>query len=96
MPDSVRRILSDASESYANSENPFISTVRSVTSTVGGWFDETETAAVIRSFKEMDPSFELESFLKDVREYVVPEVVDAYVSGDLPTLRQWLDEGVSL
>ena len=38
----------------------------------------------------MDPSFQLEPFLQDMREYMLPEVLDAYVKGDTETLKLWL------
>lgn len=69
--------------------------MRTVTNTIGRVFDETETARVITRFKELDPEFQQESFLNELREYIVPEIVDALVSADLKTLRQWLSEAVS-
>lgn len=83
------------SHTYQESDNPFIVMSRSVTGTIGRWFDETETAKVTKWVKEMDPSFTQESFLKELREYIVPELVDAYVNGDQPTLKQWCSEAVS-
>ena len=75
---------------YNESENPIISTARSISDRVAGFFAENETAMVIKKFREMDPSFQLEPFLQDMREYILPEVLDAYVKGDVETLRQWL------
>jgi import inner membrane translocase subunit TIM44 len=83
------------SHTYAESDNPFIVMSRSVTGTIGRWFDETETAKVTKWVKELDPSFTQEGFLKELREYIVPELVDAYVNGDQPTLKQWCSEAVS-
>ncbi|GFZ51483.1 hypothetical protein JCM24511_09250 [Saitozyma sp. JCM 24511] len=79
-------------EHYYESESPFISTLRSITSTVGSWFDENETAQVIRAMREIDPDFRLESFTGELREYIVPEVVDAYLSADRESLKQWCGE----
>lgn len=45
---------------------------------------------VIKKFREMDPTFQMEPFLRDMREYILPEVLDAYVKGDTETLRLWL------
>lgn len=83
-------------ETYYESESPFISALRSVTTTVGGWFDENETAQVIRAMKELDPDFRLERWTGELREYIVPEVVDAYLSADRESLRQWCGEAVSV
>lgn len=38
----------------------------------------------------MDPSFQVEPFLREMREYILPEVLDAYVRGDIETLKLWL------
>lgn len=76
--------------SYKESENPLISTARSVTDRIAGFFAENETAMVIKKFREMDPSFQVEPFLREMREYILPEVLDAYVKGDTQTLKLWL------
>ena len=75
---------------YHESENPLISTARSITDRVAGFFAENESAFVIKRFREMDPSFQVEPFLREMREYILPEVLDAYVKGDTDTLRLWL------
>lgn len=75
---------------YEESENPLISTARSITDTIGGFFAENETAMVIKKFRSMDPSFRSEPFLQELREYILPEVLDAYVKGDTETLKVWL------
>ncbi|KAK9456095.1 hypothetical protein V1511DRAFT_496533 [Dipodascopsis uninucleata] len=77
---------------YDESDNSFISTVRGITDRIGGFFAETEFATVVRMFKEMDSSFNMEDFLTEVREYILPEVIDAYVKGDEQTLKHWLSE----
>ncbi|KAI9876008.1 MAG: protein translocase subunit [Pleopsidium flavum] len=75
---------------YNESENPLISTARSISDRVAGFFAENETAMVIKKFREMDPSFQIEPFLREMREYILPEVLDAYVKGDIETLKLWL------
>lgn len=75
---------------YNESENPIISTARSISDRVAGFFAENETAMVIKKFREMDPGFQMEPFLREMREYILPEVLDAYVKGDTETLRLWL------
>ncbi|KAJ2975417.1 hypothetical protein NQ176_g5532 [Zarea fungicola] len=75
---------------YEESENPLVSTARSITDRIGGWFAENETAMVVKKFREMDPSFQNEAFLQELREYILPEVLDAYVKGDVETLKLWL------
>ncbi|KAL8718947.1 MAG: hypothetical protein Q9225_003976 [Loekoesia sp. 1 TL-2023] len=75
---------------YNESENPFVSTARSITDKIAGFFAENETAMVIKKFREMDPTFQVEPFLREMREYILPEVLDAYVKGDTDTLKLWL------
>ncbi|KAL5341788.1 hypothetical protein BJX70DRAFT_357921 [Aspergillus crustosus] len=79
-------------ESYNESENPLISTARSISDRVAGFFAENETAMVVKKFREMDPNFQMESFLREMREYILPEVLDAYVKGDIETLKLWLSD----
>ncbi|KAK5675504.1 protein translocase subunit [Elasticomyces elasticus] len=78
------------SSTYRESENPLITTARSVTDRIAGFFAENETAMVIKKFREMDPSFQLEAFLTEMRTYILPEVLEAYVTGDVATLKLWL------
>ncbi|KAI0867471.1 TIM44 subunit of mitochondria import inner membrane translocase [Hypoxylon argillaceum] len=75
---------------YQESENPLISTARSITDRVAGFFAENETAMVIKKVREMDPNFQLEPFQQELRDYILPEVLDAYVKGDTETLKLWL------
>ncbi|KZL78883.1 mitochondrial inner membrane translocase subunit tim44, partial [Colletotrichum incanum] len=81
-----------AGKVYRESDNPLIETARLVTDKIGGWFAENETAQVIKKFRTMDPNFQTEPFLKELREYILPEVLDAYVKGDIETLKLWLSE----
>lgn len=84
--------LDNMKATYAESENPLISTARSITDRFAGFFAENETARVIKAFRSMDPSFQLENFLQEMREYMLPEVLDAYVKGDVEVLKMWLSE----
>ncbi|KAH6880137.1 mitochondrial inner membrane translocase subunit TIM44 [Thelonectria olida] len=77
-------------DKYDESENPLVSTARSITDKIGGFFAENETAMVIKKFRAMDPSFQVEPFLQELREYILPEVLDAYVKGETETLKLWL------
>ena len=45
--------------------------------------------------RAMDPMFDSESFERDLREYIIPEVVDAYLTADKPALMKWCSEAVS-
>lgn len=91
----VLRTLVDLRRSYDESENPLVSSVRSVTEKIGGLFEENETAQVVRAFRALDPSFDMEGFSRELREYIVPEVVDAYLTADREALKMWCGEAVS-
>ncbi|RMD40364.1 hypothetical protein DV735_g4759, partial [Chaetothyriales sp. CBS 134920] len=86
----VMQSLFNMRNTYEESENPLISTARSVTDRIAGFFVENETAKTIKKFREIDPNFHVEPFLRDMREYILPEVLDAYVKGDVETLKLWL------
>ncbi|KAL8689818.1 MAG: hypothetical protein Q9218_004591 [Villophora microphyllina] len=87
---SVMQSIFALRSSYHESENPLVSTARSITDRIAGFFAENETAMVIKKFREMDPTFQVEPFLREMREYILPEVLDAYVKGDTETLKLWL------
>ena len=68
---------------------------RGVTNGLHRFFiEENETARVVRWMKTLDPDFQMEAFLRELREFIVPEVVDAFVSADIKTLKQWTSEAV--
>jgi import inner membrane translocase subunit TIM44 len=90
----ILRTFVSLRHAYDESENPVVSSMRSVTQTVGSWFDENETAQVMRLMKALDPAFNRESFERELREYIVPEVVDAYLSADKESLKSWCGEAV--
>lgn len=79
-------------DTYNESENPLITTARNISDRVAGFFAENEHAMVINKFREMDPNFQIEPFLREMREYILPEVLDAYVKGDVETLKLWLSD----
>ncbi|KAG5440487.1 hypothetical protein PCK2_000421 [Pneumocystis canis] len=81
---------------YNYSQNPIIETIKDVITSMGNFwrrlFIENEAARVSRLFKDIDPNFRVELFLQELREYILPEVVEAYVKGDHGTLKLWLSE----
>ncbi|CAH7672933.1 hypothetical protein BY996DRAFT_7512942 [Phakopsora pachyrhizi] len=91
-PEPIRRAWQNFQLNYEDSDNPIIASMRTVTGAIGRFFDETETAKVVRMIKEMDPEFEFDGFLRDLREYIVPEIVDAYVDCDFKSLKHWTSE----
>ncbi|EPT01044.1 hypothetical protein FOMPIDRAFT_1121152 [Fomitopsis schrenkii] len=88
----VLRSFVSLRQAYDESENPVVSSVRAVTDTIGGWFEETEHAQVQRRMKLLEPTFSLETFERELREYIIPEVVDAYLTADQESLKAWCSE----
>ena len=92
----LRQFVS-AKKAWGESENPVISSIRGVTDSVSSFlFDETENAQVTRMLRAMDPSYDPETFQRELREYIIPEVIDAYLSADQQALRLWCGEAVRL
>ena len=91
----VMQRLSALHSTYQESESPLVVPLRAVTSTIGSWFEENEVAQVTRMMRSLDPIFSRESFERELREYIVPEVVDAYLSADRESLTRWCSEAVS-
>lgn len=50
-------------------------------------FAENEQAQVVREIRELDPSFEVSAFLAMVERDMIPQVLDAYLAGDVGVLR---------
>jgi mitochondrial import inner membrane translocase subunit TIM44 len=92
----ILRQFTNLRRAYDESENPFVSGVRSVTDTIGTLFDENETAQATRILRAMDPTFDVEGFHRELREYIIPEVVDAYLSADREALQAWCGEAVRI
>ncbi|KAJ8587307.1 import inner membrane translocase subunit tim44 [Rhizopogon salebrosus TDB-379] len=88
----VMQRLASLHTAYEESESPLVTPIRAVTSTIGSWFEENETAQVTRMMRALDPSFSREAFERELREYIVPEVVDAYLSADRESLVKWCSE----
>lgn len=88
----LMRKLSDMQLAYGESENPVVERLRGITDTIGGWFQENETARVVAAFQAFEPTFTLDGFQRDLREYIVPEVIDSYHGAARHLLRQWCGE----
>lgn len=88
----VIRKFSDWRATYDESENPVVERFRGITETIGGWFEENETAKVVTAFRIMDSTFTMDGFQRELREYVVPELIDSYHGAARHLLRQWCGE----
>lgn len=83
---------------YEESNNVFVYFAREITSSISdrfaSLFSENETARAIREIQARDPSFGTDKFLKFATEHIIPEILDAFLAGDLPTLRLWCSEAM--
>lgn len=79
-------------EKWDESENGLISLVRTIFEKISGFFSETEQAKVVKQFRMMDPLFRVTDFTRSLTNYIVPELLDAYVKNDEAVLKRWLSE----
>merc|ERR1712194_854368 len=53
----------------------------------GDWtFGENDQSNTVYEIKERDPDFSIQEFLGEVRQVIVPEVLAAYLAGDMKTI----------
>ncbi len=48
---------------------------------------ETDVAFALGQLHKLDPTFDVEVFIKDMETYMIPRVIDAYLKPDVPLLR---------
>ncbi|NWZ45367.1 TIM44 translocase, partial [Brachypodius atriceps] len=84
---------------YDESDNAFIRASRAVTDRVtdliGGLFSKTEMSEVLTEILKVDPSFDKDRFLKQCERDIIPNVLEALISGELDILKDWCYEAVS-
>uniref|UniRef100_A0A7M4FZQ8 Translocase of inner mitochondrial membrane 44 n=1 Tax=Crocodylus porosus TaxID=8502 RepID=A0A7M4FZQ8_CROPO len=81
---------------YDESDNAFIRASRAVTDKVtdliGGLFSKTEMSEVLTEILKVDPAFDKDRFLKQCENDIIPNVLEAMISGDLDILKDWCYE----
>lgn len=92
----VLRRVHGLKQRYDESNNVFVFFMREFTGGISGrlssLFAETETAKALKEISLRDPKFSQEKFMKEAHEFLIPEILDALLTGDLPTLRLWASE----
>jgi import inner membrane translocase subunit TIM44 len=86
--------FSNLSKKLEETDSPMLERARDVWYRMASVFDETEEAKCIKAFKEVDPSFQKDIFLREATEFIIPELLEAHLKGDLLTLREWCSEKV--
>ncbi|OBZ86359.1 Mitochondrial import inner membrane translocase subunit tim44 [Choanephora cucurbitarum] len=85
-----------ARKNYEESDNLFVSYSRAFTDriadTFGSIFEESDQAQAIRAFQAIDPTFNMDKFMEDARKFIIPELMEAYLKGDVETLKLWCSE----
>ena len=91
----VGRTLSDMSESYQTSNNVLIYYSRVLTDNLKGVFSENEEGQIQRLLLKYEPTFDEEAFVKECKDFIIPEVIEAVSSMHLPSLHHWFGEAAS-
>ncbi|CAH8573079.1 unnamed protein product [Schistosoma margrebowiei] len=86
----------DLKAHYEESDHLVIRSLRFVTDKLsnlfGGLKSTNDLQQVLDEITKMDPSFDLESFIRYCRFIVIPNVLEAIVRGDLRILQDWCHE----
>lgn len=81
------------------SDNPVLRATRTLTdkfsSIFGGMFKSTELSEVLTEIVKMEPTFELNEFLKRVQFDIIPNIMESVNQGELEILQDWCTEVVS-
>jgi len=81
---------------YEESDNPMVRGARLLTDKIqdicSGVFTRTEISEVLTEVVKMDPNFCKEAFLKECERELIPNILEAFVRGDLAILEDWCYE----
>nr|XP_060642134.1 mitochondrial import inner membrane translocase subunit TIM44 isoform X2 [Anolis sagrei ordinatus] len=81
---------------YDESDNVVIRASRAVTDKVtdfiGGLFSKTEMSEVLTEILRVDPAFDKDRFLRQCQEDIIPNILEAMITGDLDILKDWCYE----
>ncbi|KAF0873074.1 TIM44 translocase, partial [Crocuta crocuta] len=81
---------------YDESDNALIRASRALTDKVtdllGGLFSKTEMSEVLTEILRVDPAFDKERFLRQCESDIIPNVLEAMISGELEILKDWCYE----
>ena len=78
------------------SDNPLIRATRSIsdkfTSVFGGMFKSTELSEVLTEIVKIEPTFEINEFLRRVQFDIIPNIMESLNQGELEILQDWCTE----
>lgn len=83
---------------YDESDNPLVRATRSfvdkITDTMGGLFQTTDLSKVLTEICKIDPTFNINLFLKDCEKFIIPTILESMCRGRLDILEDWCHEAV--
>ncbi|EDL21992.1 mitochondrial import inner membrane translocase subunit TIM44 [Mus musculus] len=81
---------------YDESDNVLIRASRALTDKVtdllGGLFSKTEMSEVLTEILRVDPTFDKDHFLHQCETDIIPNILEAMISGELDILKDWCYE----
>ncbi|GAB1292958.1 Mitochondrial import inner membrane translocase subunit TIM44 [Apodemus speciosus] len=81
---------------YDESDNVLIRASRALTDKVtdllGGLFSKTEMSEVLTEILRVDPTFDKDRFLHQCESDIIPNILEAMISGELDILKDWCYE----
>ncbi|KAM4889207.1 mitochondrial import inner membrane translocase subunit TIM44 isoform 2-T2 [Thomomys bottae] len=81
---------------YDESDNVLIRASRAltdkVTDVLGGLFSKTEMSEVLTEILRVDPTFDKDRFLRQCENDIIPNILEAMISGELDILKDWCYE----
>jgi len=87
--DRVKDKISDAREFWETSQNPLIYTLSGVWDNVTG---ETEEGMCTKELLKLDPAFNKEEWMEEVRTQLAPQTITAHMEGNLKFLKMHCGE----
>ena len=83
--DKVSDTVEDAREYVETSQNPWVYKAHGVYDSM---FAESEMGEALREIREADPTFNLNEFMDDMTEHVIPRVMHAFVRADKKVIEE--------
>lgn len=85
----VRTLLQNSDHVLARGSRAVTDAVHSI---LGSVLNPSETAQTLTAIAQVDPTFNKERFMLLCERTIIPTILEAYLSGDLPTLKDWCHE----
>lgn len=81
--------VEDLTDTYETSQHPVVWKAREIADATTG---ETETGWAIGELRRVDPGFDMNLFLEDMEEYMIPFVIEGFLRNDTKLLKQITEE----